>query len=368
MKTREKELQLVGKILDGEDAAGNMERLYLSLEPLFQSVINKHGRDCEREDLMQEMYFALSTAVEQYRDPAVRAKYAFHQVLISNANHKVTAYLLYHYRQYAGEDGKVRAYQTHANAMSLNVKAWDAPDAPDILDILPAALDTEDAFFLREEEEERRAAADVLWGEVDQLPATLRVAVTDRYRLGISHADKAKATGVKRGTVAGQAQRGLKKLRENPRIREIAPAYVPSLAYRGGLGFFKANGISSTEYVALGNIEREERGVRSTYKLVDPSLFDGRTSASVARHACVANGVIQKLRRGERLRQGAAQRARSRSPTTFCRPRLPRRAAWRACKKLSPQAPASLFSYTRTGGGLSSPGITPRGGNPGRRR
>jgi len=296
MTKRETELRLVGKILDGEDVTSNMERLYVSLRPVFHSAINKYKRECEREDLMQEMYFALSTAVEQYRDPETRAKYSFHQVLMSNANHKVTAYLLYHYRQYTDADGKARAFQTHCNALSLDVKAWDGQDAPDILDLLPAEMSTEEEYFRGEEEKEREAAAAVLWAEVDQLPPPQRDALIDYYRLGISNVEKAEATGQNCVRISVQKQKGLKKLRENPRIQEIAPAYFPSLAYRGSLGFFKRNGMSSTEYVALGNMEREERGITSSYKLISPSFFDGRTSAAVARYTGVSPGVIQKLR------------------------------------------------------------------------
>jgi RNA polymerase sigma factor (sigma-70 family) len=275
-----------------------MERLYMSLRPVFHNAINKYGRECEREDLMQEMYLALSTAVEQYRDPETRAKYSFHQVLASNANHKITAYLLYHYRQYIDENGKVKAFRTHCGAVSLNVKAWDAEDAPDIQDIIPGDMDVEEEFMRRETAEEQREAAVVLWDEVGKLPPPLRGAVVDYYKLGISHVEKAEATGEKHGTVTGRAQRGLEKLRENPRIQEIAPVFIPSLAYRGGMGFFKRNGTSSTEYVALNNIEREERGAMSTYRLVSPSFFDGKTSTVISRYTGVSPGVIQKLRNG----------------------------------------------------------------------
>jgi RNA polymerase sigma factor (sigma-70 family) len=298
MTKRDMELQLVGEILRGADVTENMERLYMSLRPVFHNAIQKYGRECEREDLMQEMYLALSTAVEQYRDPETRARYTFHQVLASNANHKISAYLLYHYRQYIDENGKVRAYRTHCGATSLNVKAWDAEDAPDIQDILPGDADIEEEYMWRETEEEQREAAVVLWAEVDKLQPLQRSAIVDYYRLGISHAEKAEALGEKRGTVTGRAQRGLEKLRENPRIQEIAPVFIPSLAYRGGMGFFKRNGTSSTEYVALNNIEREERGAMSTYRLVSPSFFDGKTSAVISRYTGVSPGVIQKLRNG----------------------------------------------------------------------
>ena len=298
MTKRDMELQFVGEILRGADVTENMERLYMSLRPVFHNAIHKYGRECEREDLMQEMYLALSTAVEQYRDPETRARYTFHQVLASNANHKISAYLLYHYRQYTDENGKVKAFRTHCGAASLNVKAWDAEDAPDIQDIIPGDMDVEEEYMRRETAEEQREAAAVLWGEVGKLPPPLRCAVVDYYRLGISHAEKAEALGDKRGTVTGRAQRGLEKLRENPRIQEIAPVFIPSLAYRGGMGFFKRNGTSSTEYVALNNIEREERGAMSTYRLASPSFFDGKTSAVISRYTGVSPGVIQKLRNG----------------------------------------------------------------------
>jgi len=297
MTKRETELQLVEHIFDGVDVKGNMERLYLSLQPLFHKAIHKYGRECEREDLMQEMYFALVTAVEQYTDPKVREKYAFHRVLMSNVNHRITVYLLRYYRQYVDENGKVRAYSSPDNALSLNVRAGE-DDEFVLQDLILDDTDVAAEIERRETEEEQREAAAVLWDEVDKMSPSLRDAIVDYYRLGISHAEKAKATGLKRENLAAQTQRGLKKLRNNPRIQEIAPAYIPSVAYIGGSGFFKNTGMSSTEYVALKNIEREERGAMSTYQIRSPSFFEGKPSASVARCTGVSESTVNKLRKG----------------------------------------------------------------------
>lgn len=294
MTTWEIELQYVDNILRGIDEPSNIEQLYISLRPLFHRAIHKYGRECEHEDLMQEMYMALLSAIGQYKDPKVRGKYDFHQVLMSNANHKITAYLLSYYKQYTDGNGKVRAFTTHCGALGLNERAWDAEDAPEIQDIIRAETDVESEVIQRETDEEQRAAAEVLWDEVDRLPSAQRDAVVDYYKRGIGYAEKAGETGEKPGTIAARAQRGTRNLRSNPRVQEIAQYYLPSVAYRGGLGFFKDTGMSSTEYVALKNIER---GETSTYKLITPSFFEGKSSAVVSRYTGVSEGVIKKLRK-----------------------------------------------------------------------
>jgi DNA-binding XRE family transcriptional regulator len=93
---------------------------------------------------------------------------------------------------------------------------------------------------------------------------------------------------------------GIKKLRANPRIQKAAEAYFPSLAYRGGMGFFKATGMSTTEYIALKNIEFEKRKrlENSSYQIRDISIFDGKTSSHIARITGVGKATIDNVRKG----------------------------------------------------------------------
>ena len=172
----------------------------------------------------------------------------------------------------------------------------------------------EEEVIARETAAEQKQAAEVLWGEVDKLMPLVREEIIDYYKHGISHADKAEKTGENRTNITGRVSKGLKKLRNNPHVQEAAKAYLPSVAYHGGVRSFKSTGMSSTERAALQNIEKSERAeqtkisMKSTYKLINPAFFEGKNIKALARCIGIGASTIRQLHHGKSVTHASAEK------------------------------------------------------------
>jgi RNA polymerase sigma factor (sigma-70 family) len=298
MNAREMELALVDKIINGEDVLINIERLFMSLRPLFNSVIHKYGRKNEREDLMQEMYMALLKTIEVYKANRDDENYHFISLVYGNAKYHILGYLQKYYKRYLSKSGKVVIPDTPFDAVSLNEKVALEREVLEFQDVLPAETDIEAEFLENETEGERQRAKRILWEEVDKLGPLQRDTIVDFYVNGIPHVEKAKSEGIPVSTVRTRMHYSLKRLRENTNVQDAAVAYLPSIAFCGNFGFFKAMQMSSTELVALRNLERAERGAKSTYRLIDQTFLNGKGNKALSRCTGVGVDAIRNLKEG----------------------------------------------------------------------
>ena len=289
---RHTEQKLVDAILCGENISANMEKLFFSLRPLFRNIIIGYGQHGEDEDLMQEMYIALAAAIDQYTDPEIRNKYPFSAIIATQARNSAFMYYRKLYGSFTDKEGKTKIRE---KAQSLNSKATDEEWASEVVDLLEDNATVESAVIENETAEERRLAAAVLWGEVDRLCPTHKSAIIDRFVNEISRSQMAKAEDGKMQAISSRVHNALQNLRKNQKVHDIAHHFLPSVAYRGGFGFFKSTSMSSTEYVAMKNLERQERR-KTTYQLIDPAFFGEKNNRAIERYTGVSNEVIRRLR------------------------------------------------------------------------
>lgn len=245
--------ELAERIKAGESAL--MADLWENCHKLLLLIMNRELTDEKRErmercgsteeDLKQELYFALCTAVKYY-DPA--AGYKFNTYLkrpVLETIRNLTK-------------GKIK----HGDALNRAV-SFDQPVEDGEEESLWAFVpdpESETGFSdVADRLDNQRLRSD-LERAINKLPERQGRTIRRKYFYGKSTAEIAKAEGVSRCTVNNDEAEALQRLREARELEQYRDEIIQRYAYRSGLGSFRANGFrSSVEIATIKIIEAEER-------------------------------------------------------------------------------------------------------------
>lgn len=287
MKHRATNEQLVALIKSGEDTAGNMERLCRQVEGFIRSMAWRYRGYAELEDLIQEGYLALYSAVSGY-DPAAGYKFltyagnwirqAMFRYIQNNGTVRIPVHEQEQIRRY---ERFVDAFytQTGRNPSERETAYYLGIDPDEVQGLLSSArtgqVQSLDAPVMDEGEAtlgdivpdpegmekkildgmEAQQLKETLWVEVDTLPEDQARVIRSRFQ----ERRTLKQTGEQIGTSPGQVRtieyKALKELARPRHSRKLAP-FLPevyeSQAYRHiGAMEFNRTWTSSTERLAM---------------------------------------------------------------------------------------------------------------------
>lgn len=286
--------ELVARIRAGIDTANNMLKLWEQNQGMIRKLANKYNAYAELDDLLQEGYIGLCSAVDGYNpDEGPFINYAILWIRQSMRRHiensgsciRIPVHMrrrIQEYRKsqqlfiqkYAREatDMEMRRflglsrkeYESLKNGLRMaNVISLDAPLASDedgessMMDIIPASCSLEDAILDKVQNEELKA---VLWPMVDSLPDDQAELIRKQYNDKMSLNGAAASIGVtpsKARTITYKGLRTLRHPRYTKQLRPFLPEKVEIMAYRGSVQNFQNTWTSSTEKAAMKLIESD---------------------------------------------------------------------------------------------------------------
>lgn len=283
--------QLVIQIRAGIDVADNMLQLWEQNRRFIFKMANRYRGQAEEDDLVQEGYLGLSRAVDGY-DPDQGVDflpYAAHWIrqrmmrfIHNNGTVRISVHEqedLYRYRKLCNtfmmETGREPTEREIGHHLGLGYKAvcrlkeaaqmtaigsLDIPVDEDadtsLSDTIAAPGDVEGDVLDKVQAGQLKA---VIWPLVDALPGKQPEALRMRYQEGKTLADTAADLGCSYQNVAQMCREGLRALRRPGKARQLRPFladYIDTHAYRGSAAAFSRTWTSSTEYTALGLIEK----------------------------------------------------------------------------------------------------------------
>jgi len=221
-----------------------IEFLWTNNQGLIRNMVygmTHAGEDCD--DMLQDAFFSLSSAIEAF---------------IPESGIKFSTFLV--------NAIKWKAHRKRAQTKPIGSLVLDSPikadSDTDLIDTIadPDALDPE---AVAEQSDLNRIIEQSLF----RLPVLQEQCIRRQYLQGQSISVIAEQTGIQEATARARVTEGLRKLRRNPRLREISDFYCQ--AYHGtGLACFKRNEYSSvTERLALNHVEAwEKRKIVAAYE------------------------------------------------------------------------------------------------------
>lgn len=283
--------QLVIQIRAGIDVADNMLQLWEQNRRFIFKMANRYRGQAEEDDLVQEGYLGLSRAVDGY-DPDQGVDflpYAAHWIrqrmmrfIHNNGTVRISVSeqsRLYQYRKLcntfmmeAGREPTEREIGHHLGlgykavcrlkeaAQMTTIGSLDIPVDEDadtsLSDTIAAPGDVEGDVLDKVQAGQLKA---VIWPLVDTLPGKQAGALRMRYQEGKSLADTAADLGCSYQRAAQSCQEGLRALRRPGKAKHLRPFladYIDTHAYRGSAATFDRTWTSSTEYTAIGLVEK----------------------------------------------------------------------------------------------------------------
>lgn len=285
--------ELVRLIQEGVDVTDNLGILYQQNKGLIRLWCRKYVNSgiMDLEDLMQESYFALVGAVNEY-NPSDSVKFtSYLKISIRNQCFKciqknqpsvnVSNRMFYKIRQYKrlyeeyhGDLNPEVVKQTldindkdydlmmqtiiNGSYISMDQKKYDDGDET-VLDAVSDDIDTLEHIIDLEREEQLSH----IWNYIEDLNNEREVTILLlRYRLNMSQSEVAKNLGISSSRLGFIERRSLKKLRELEDIQRLADLYDYdcSLSYKTGLKAYKQNGfVSPVELIAEKHIDMDQR-------------------------------------------------------------------------------------------------------------
>jgi RNA polymerase sigma factor (sigma-70 family) len=251
-----------------------LQELYTAYERVFYQVINRLGNGEHHEDLLQEMYFALNRAIEEYAVEETREKFPFFAVVKHNAHNRAMNFLknLFHFSQ------KTNSFCE--KPLSLNILSNGEDDDLEMLDTIADTIDIARQTEERQEREERRKAAAALWAEVEKLPPTKKALIIGFYKENKGISEIAFELNIKTRTAVVKKAAVLRELSEIQTIQEISLAYGVLPTYQ-----------KCTAY----------------YVIKDPSLLNGNTYNSIARFTGLSPRGVAKCFNGDTVQDKTAK-------------------------------------------------------------
>lgn len=294
--------ELVALIQAGTDVNSNLAQLYQQNRNFIYKTALPYSSTCEMDDLMQEAYFGVAEAAQRYQPDKdvlfityvgfwIKSKVqrycencgrikripAHILTLISKYRKITTDYQKQHGneptdQEYCGYLGvsqsrldSLRKYMMESTMTSLDALV---PGTEDMVlgAVIPDGFDLEGHVVEEMATEQGKRA---LWGAVAELGDRPRAIIEGRYRGDMSLDAIGTQHGITRERVRQLEINAIRQLRHNQRIREAAMLldYGSYGAYHWGVQRFKDTGTSSTEAIAIKNIEREEMVSRQNKKL-----------------------------------------------------------------------------------------------------
>lgn len=288
--------QLVIRIKAGEDVADHMEQLYSQVRRFIHVMARKFHVEEELEDLEQEGYLALYDAIDGY-DPDHGVKFLTYaeywirqrmqrylQVngscmrLPVHCREKVRQYerFVSEYEREHGqkpsewetaaslgftlqqvEDIRKSACMAKMGSLDSPVKGLDGGEDATVGELVADPADLE-ADVLDQVQHEQLCS--VLWECVDSLEGRQPEVIRKRYQEGLTMAAIGADCGVTTETIRQMERKALRALRGGRNRKKLLPFMeIYGMALTGnGVGRFNRTWTSSTERVALWDIEREE--------------------------------------------------------------------------------------------------------------
>ena len=250
--------------------------LWLQLKRFIRSIVKKYSDKADIEDLMQESYFSLLSAIKLYDEDAGGkfTTYAYFWIkqgclrYIKSFVH-VPEYardLVWKYdrmrSEFARDCGReptdaevmealgVSREILERDTMMVETKSLDAVIENDFttLDTIPSPDDVEGEVLQRVWQEGLQRD---LWQAVSTLPANEAQIIRMRYLDGLTQEQCGEKFGVSGTRVQVLEQQAFRKLRVKKELQPYLDDIRYSLGLRSGIGKFKGSGSSSTEYAAL---------------------------------------------------------------------------------------------------------------------
>lgn len=307
--------ELVTLIQSGVDVQHNMGELYQQTKNFIYSIIYPYAKNMgssipykdngkptkerpttvlEKEDLMQETYFALQQAVDGYDaskgflfttyltrwiksktkryvlDNNTLKRIPEHELMLMSKYHKFI-------REYKLEQQEEPSEKEIMDALDItekklhelikcihesNIQSIDSvipgTDSMTITETVADDYDLEADVLGRIEVEQGKQE---LWDAVDELDERQQTVIVGRYKNNLTQGEVSKTVGVSLSRIGQIEQKALRVLRKKEKVQRLAEefGYDCSIAYRRGVGRFKNTNTSSTEWVALKHIELEQK-------------------------------------------------------------------------------------------------------------
>lgn len=283
--------ELVALIQAGVNVNDNMGQLYEQNRGFISKLVFPYTRSYEMDDLMQEAYFGIAEAAHKYQpDQEVQfltyAEYWIKQKVqrcIENNGRlkRIPVHILsliskyqkikvefktqydteptddeYCQRLYIRQNrlDSLRKYMMESNVISFDEMV---PGTDDVLfgETIPDDFDLED-HVVREMAAEH--GKQVLWDAVATLKDRQSATIKGRYKDGMTLEAVGKQLGITKEAVRQHESNAFRLLRKKQEVQESAMLLDYGPAYKWGFQKFKDKGCSSTEFLAIRNIERQE--------------------------------------------------------------------------------------------------------------
>lgn len=287
--------ELVEQIQEGIDVSGNINTLYLNNKNFIAAIAKRYTGLAELDDLMQEGYIGLHNAIYKYEpgQGILFLSYAGHWVkqqiirymeesdLIRRPSHQYQRIQRLNKLQNAfmntygrtPTDYEIEVYLKLSTAQvrklkqdshSYRLASLDSPvkgdDGENLLigDCVAAAETTEQSVIEPMEIKELKRD---LWSAVDTLEEEQSNVLHNRFEGNMTLDQIGQIMGVTKNQVRAHELQALRRLRAKKEIKQIGRDYgfINSTAYKYSLERFKTTWTSSTEFVALKNLESMER-------------------------------------------------------------------------------------------------------------
>lgn len=279
--------EIVAQIVQGGNRQELMLLLWQQNEALIAQTLRRFRGAGEFEDMVQNAYIGLDTAVRKYNPAAgvlfmTYATYWIRQAVQKQLDDTGNALRLPSHLR-----GKLAAYRKEVEALeaklghrptqsevttftdytpeqaakleaaaAMQVQSLDAPmpgteDSLTLAECLPDGRDDMQAIESRLFEEQR---AKTLWGLVDALPGKQPGVMKARYGEALTVAQAADANGISREECRTEERRALRSLSSGKARKQLYPFYedIAGKAMQGtGVGTFRHSWTSATERTAL---------------------------------------------------------------------------------------------------------------------
>lgn len=278
--------EIVQLIQDDVDVQENMGILYEQNKTLIERYVYPFTERAEKDDLMQEAYFALVEAVKGF-DASCECKfmtYAVWRIRKSCMTYinkygrakRIPEYMIARIGQYKAlvkKLGSVPDEQTVMKELKLTKNqfdlmmstiyqqdcvSFDEPlsegESETVADMIADDGDVEEAVIQKD-------LCESLWKQVQELPDRNKNIIIKRYKDNLTLNDVASEEGLSKERVRQIEQKALGQLREMDRVQELAEifGYDCSFAYSSCLSAVKNGKSSNVEYIAMRRVELEEK-------------------------------------------------------------------------------------------------------------
>jgi RNA polymerase sigma factor (sigma-70 family) len=232
--------EIVADIKKGILVKENMEKLFTNNLPLIKKTIKQYAFIEAEEDLLQECYFALLQAVEQYRN---------------DKNAKFITYLLlcvkWRIAKYIKNSGNM------SHILSLD-KIYESEDGTEktLVENIKADLNIENDIVEKIYDQHLK---NELWDIVEEYTTTLEnEIIIDIFKNNMYLKEIAEKYNISKERVRQIRIKGLKKLSFGKAKRKILEEFeiLDAGLFRGGLNDYKShNATSKVEYIAMRRME-----------------------------------------------------------------------------------------------------------------